>query len=158
MDEIVKEIAQKIEDAVMSSFDEIPDLEQVREMVDSSSTDQPGTVFDRCRIEWMKLLSKYASPNLIDSVIDLCVWMESSNIGPFVLGFLSRLPGGGYLEDIDMRRIPDNIDLGWKELQLLTNLLNSIEYEKDIRIAIAIIMSSHLIDPDLFYEILEGSK
>jgi len=75
---------------------------------------------------------------LQEAVEDLCAWWlsESQEFRQLVLSILAALPGSDDLESFIEAGILPKIIMGWKELELLSNLLSTIEDQADVAYAI----------------------
>lgn len=69
-----------------------------------------------------------------DALVEMKVWLDSepAEFVEFVGRLLSSLPDGdnGVFEPI----VPDG--MGWKEMELIANLLNSIDNGRDVKLAL----------------------
>lgn len=69
-----------------------------------------------------------------DTLVEMKVWLDSepAEFVEFVGRLLSSLPDGdnGVFEPI----VPDG--MGWKEMELIANLLNSIDNGRDVKLAL----------------------
>jgi hypothetical protein len=71
---------------------------------------------------------------LFEAVDDLLTWWdsESDNFRVLVISILAALPGSEDLEGLGFEPAP----VGWKEVELLGNLLVSLETPDDVRYAV----------------------
>jgi hypothetical protein len=65
-----------------------------------------------------------------EDIEDLHEWMKSEDpkFNELVFRILASLPGGERAEDLGYEPLP----LGWKEIELVEQLLRSIETDKDV--------------------------
>lgn len=89
----------------------------------------------------------HPSPNVVKHAVRLAYNDQyTSETHQLIFGFLTRLPGGECIENPMMRSIPDEATMGWRELQLLTDLLTAIQTRLDTVVAIAILMFADQIN------------
>lgn len=69
-----------------------------------------------------------------EALVEMKVWLDSepAEFVEFVGRLLSSLPDGE--NDVYEPIVPDG--MGWKEMELIANLLNSIENGRDVKLAL----------------------
>jgi len=69
-----------------------------------------------------------------EALVEMKTWLDSepAEFVEFVGRLLSSLPDGE--NDVYEPIVPDG--MGWKEMELIANLLNSIENGKDVKVAL----------------------
>lgn len=84
---------------------------------------------------------------LRDSISELRSWLPNYDHGEgtfpnFIMNVLGALPGGDEADDVGYDKFENA--LGWKEIELLGNMLNAIENKEDVACVAAALMGENV--------------
>lgn len=98
---------------------------------------------------WMETLIDLSSELVVEAARDMRIWIEGApTLANAVFTVLSLIPGGEELKYMHLDDIRE-ATMGWRELKLLTELIDSIECKKDTLVAISVLLSSIVVSDEV---------
>ena len=104
---------------------------------------------------------QHVSKQLRDSVSELRSWLPNYDHGErsfpnMVLNVLAALPGGDVLSDMGYDKFEST--LGWKEVELLGNMLNAIQNKTDVELLAAALIAENVTSSGTTVSVYEDEE